>query len=145
VLSALRLTAHVAGTGSLTNDTGGARFFWASASLELCVMRRRLSSAVRIDPCASFEAGLLRGTGEIAHPDTATRPWLAVGPTLGLEAALSAAWFLALRGGVTLALERDTFVFGPPRKEVYQPPVWGGFGSVGVGYRFGDQSAPIRP
>jgi hypothetical protein len=138
-LSALRLSANFARTGWLTSGPGEARFTWVALDLQACAFRLQVGASLQIQPCLSLEGGLLQGTGRIARAKTTTRPWIGVGPLLGVTLPLSRVWFLEAEGGVTLALERDTFIFEEPRSKVYRAPLVGGTAELGVGYRFGDQ------
>ena len=57
----------------------------------------------------------------------------------------SASWFVEAQGGLGLALRRENYIFENPRKVVYAVPGVGGMAVFGLGYRFGDRPADLRP
>jgi hypothetical protein len=80
---------------------------------------------------------VLQGEGvSIAHPRTASEPWIAL--TLGARLFLPLGRYvqLALEGGALFPLRRPRFVFEMPRAVVHETPVVGAFSGLSVWLRF---------
>jgi hypothetical protein len=151
----LRLAAHYAVSGRASEAAGTAHFDWGALSLEGCPFRLRWGSA-RIDACAAFQAGFLRGHGDqvsapqsLAEPGDPLRGWLSAAPLLRVKWTFFRSWFLDADGSVVIPLRRDKFVFDQPppsdSRVYYEVPLVGAAAGIGIGYRFDDRTGDRRP
>ncbi len=133
----LRLHVLGAATGVTSPSVDEARFRWLAARLELCPLRWPLGEGWTLGPCALGELGVLGAEGRaVAHPDTATRLWAALG--VGLHGRWQPRrWFFAdFALDFQLPLSRYEFVFLEPRRLVYEVPAVVGGGRWGIGFNF---------
>jgi hypothetical protein len=123
--------------GTVEKEIGTAELVWWTVRASLCPARWPDTGRLALRPCALFDLGRLDAEGKgIDLPAESSMTWVAPGASARLDAApLDWLWFTA-EAGVFRPLNRDVFLFDPPRVDAYQPPRVGGFGRLAVGGRF---------
>lgn len=123
-----------AGTGALDVPPGTATFTLTAGRLDACASVPA-KGALRAAACARLEAGELEvAGGAIDLSQTARRFWLAAGPVLRPEWAFVEPFFVEAEGALLLRATIDHFFF-LPQTNVYQVPLIGLSGGVGIGVR----------
>jgi hypothetical protein len=125
-------------TGGDTRDTpdGPGHLRWTTLRLGGCPVELGLLRSLGLRPCVELSAGALTAQGKtIAHPESHSLAWVALGPTLRLEWRPHALVEVALSGGADLPLKRDHFYFEPDTF-AYRPPAVLGRALVGIGLHF---------
>lgn len=131
-----QLTPLWAKTGTTGPRSPHATFAWALLRVDACPTRLALGSGLMLFPCASGEAGQVSASGRddsVDVPESRTRAWVALGPSLSLRFEADR-WFFALSGGALAPLTRDEFVFEGPTVRIHEVPavVFGGLLGVGM-------------
>jgi hypothetical protein len=130
-----RVRFEHAATGVPRTTSPAGTFSWTVGVLELCPNRWK-TGHFAIEPCARFEGGVVNASGvNVVPARETTKAWFTVGAVGRVEWRLLDPVFIALEGGVRVALDRPTYFF-EPNAPYYEPPRIGGFGSVGVGAQF---------
>jgi hypothetical protein len=129
------------GFSSLSADTertldGRAHLHWTTLRLDGCPVQLELFRSLVARPCLALSGGSLLASGEsIAHPESHTLGWWAVGALFRLE--WSASHWLSFEASAALdaPMRRDAFYF-EPSVPVYQAPSVLGRGELGFGLHF---------
>ncbi len=133
----LAIAAATASPATMTVASGSADLRAYLARVDACWLGGlHAAPAFLLSPCAGVEGGVVQGSGSIARPSTATRPWIA--PALSARAALGLTrrvW-VSFAGYAFAPLVRDTFVFDDPRATIHRTPVLGGGLEVGLAAAF---------
>lgn len=117
-------------------EDANAEWTWTVARVQACPLQLRLSEEWENQPCAAVEGGIVYGRGiDVAHPDDASRLWMAWGLTNGLIWRHGAA-LVELRAAVWAPSTRYQFVFRDPRIEVHEIPALTASVAIGGGLRF---------
>lgn len=132
----LRVAFHVARSRPVGTELGHAAFDWWSTRTSLCPLRWPASSWLDLRPCASLDAGSLKGTGyAIRAARSATVFWSAVGLSVSFRARLGARLAAGLETGALFPTIRDTYKFDPS-VPIYRVPNAGFQLGVGISALF---------
>jgi hypothetical protein len=122
-------------TGTLDVTGGGARFTWTAGRVDACGMFDA-TAALRVGPCARFEAGLLEVSGEnVPAAQTQQSPWLAAGLVAHIEWTLIGPLFLDSEVGPLFHVTAHRFFFRPDTT-AYKVPFLGMDADLGLGVQF---------
>jgi hypothetical protein len=114
---------------------GRARFDWLLLRTAACPWQWPLSGHFRLRPCATVEAGILRGEGLGVRAAAASTAWW-LAPGLGLRAQADWDWLtLGAALGAFAPLFRDRFYFGP-NVELHRPELITLSSEITLGARF---------
>jgi hypothetical protein len=127
VVSALRLSAEVAGTGGFDVGQGGVWFLRGIGRVEGCAFAARPAPWLALVPCLGVEGGALHAEGilrgSLASVERATIFWRGAGALPRIGADLGS-WVLDLQGGPIFPAVRRSFVFENPAYVISTlPPV----------------------
>lgn len=141
----LRFAVAFAASPTTATPAGSVTFLWLVARASACPVALTLGP-VTARPCSGIDAGILHGQGgDIAHPASSTRPWIA--PTIAARAqwAVTTSIHLETEGGLAIPLIRDRFVLDTPPIDAHTTPPIAGFASVGIGFLLGAPASPRFP
>jgi hypothetical protein len=127
-------------TGSGVVSGREATFTTWAAQLDACPLSFVLVRGLEAPACANVQLGQLSATGTVgrALPGAAAAHilWASLGASLGFRWQPGASWSLEMAGNVGFPLVRHQFIFRGPEQTVYEVPLVGFGGSVGVGASF---------
>ena len=141
---ALRLGLSVFGfsSGHLTEAGVEARFDLLTSRFEACPVAFELGAWLALEPCASFEVGVLSGRGysnppTVAEGQSGRSPWLTPG-ALGRLVGSFGQLVVELEGSARFPLSREEFyvVTEAGRTSVHEVPRTSFGAAIGVGLRF---------
>jgi hypothetical protein len=135
----LRLGGSYSASEPVTVDDATVSFHNWLGLFEACphVWRR---AALAFSACLRVDAGVRTASAvDIPAGRSATRPWLALGPSAHGRWRLLAPLFIDAAAGLTLPALRD-HVYLKPRFTVHDVPWLGFIGEIGLGVEFGDQN-----
>jgi hypothetical protein len=133
---AIRLAFLRANSGAIQSDLGSAELTWTALRLDLCPFRLSLTEWSGLRSCVLFDAGVLKGNGiDVYSSKARSRPWLAPGVDVRIDAAITGPLELELMGGLTFPLVRDEFAIDPSA-ELHRAPQVAGTAGVGVSVAF---------
>ena len=120
--------------GSVAISEGAAQFTWTIGRVDACASWPA-TQTIHVGPCLGVEVGEIEAVGTIAHPRSASPPWVAAGAVVRGRWAVDRSVFLELEGGAVFPLLRYTFDFDPQTLLYDVPPV-GAKASAGLGVYF---------
>jgi len=132
----LRVVGHVAFSGAFDVGTGGATLTSVLGRVEAGGLRFRLAPRLALRLGGTLEAGAILGAGR--NVDGAEAHWA---PWLALGGVARASWepgrfFVELGLGAFFPLTRPRFVAQPGPVVLFEVPVAGALGELGLGIRF---------
>jgi hypothetical protein len=122
-------------TETVSTRAGDAELTWTSVRLGLCPVRWPPDGPMTLRACASFDGGVLQGSGaDTTDAGNAEPPWFAAGSFARLEARFASRVAVVLDGGVVFPLRHDRFYFDPdlPETTAFEVPSSGVFGRLGI-------------
>jgi hypothetical protein len=131
------VSAATASPATMTVASGSADLRAYLARVDACWLGGLVAApAFLLSPCAGVEGGAVQGSGSIARPSTAMRPWIAPAVSARGALALTRRVWVSFAGYAFAPLVRDTFVFDDPRATIHRTPVLGGGLEVGLAAAF---------
>jgi hypothetical protein len=132
----VRLSFSTVGGDTRDTEDGPARVHWTALRLGGCPLALGIVRTLSARPCLDLSAGALSASGKtIAHPESHTLTWVAIGPSARLHWQPYPLVELTLSVGAELPLKRDHFYFEPDTF-AYRPPVALGRALLGAGLHF---------
>ena len=132
---AIRFGLNGARSGTVATDLGSARFTRVTLHVDGCPVTLH-RGAFRVSPCARFDGGVLRGSGEsLENAESTALPWLAVSAGARLQLDLTDAVFFEGEARASAPLLRHTF-FVRPNDTVYRVPLVTAEAFLSIGHRF---------
>jgi hypothetical protein len=112
-------------------------FDWTTGGLKACLGRWVLGSLQVRVPCLEGEGGVLRAVGNnLVTPGQASRPWVDIGATAGVQWTLFWPIFVLVDGGALFPVTRDHFHIDGPDLTVHDVPAVGERIEGSLGVRF---------
>jgi hypothetical protein len=129
----LGLSAATVSPPTTTLPVGAADFRAILARLDACWFGGVVATTrFLVSPCANVEAGVLTGSGSVAQPQNAHRPWLAPGASVHVLAGLTRAIWLSAAASAFAPLVRDEFVFRNPDAVIHRTDAVGAALELGL-------------
>ncbi|HEU5074626.1 MAG TPA: hypothetical protein VFU02_10640 [Polyangiaceae bacterium] len=141
------LSVFAFSSGRVTEAGVEARFDLVTSRLEACPIAFDLGGSIALEPCASFEAGVLSGRGysdppTVAEGHSGRSPWWAPG-VLGRMVVSFGQLVVELEGSARFPLRREEFYVDPEGEgtagstiTVHEVPATSFGAALGVGLRF---------